>query len=341
MKKKKPPKCPHLIAVSSSAWFANNTVLVFSGLILLAVAVAGGILYHRHQHRLPFSERDWVLIAEFENFTGEPVFDSALRMAIERELAHSNFVNVVPVSRVVDTLRLMRQPLNTRINEKTGREICLRDGNIRVLLAGSIQQIGGGYQLGLKVINPQSGVTVTHEVEQGANRQEVLPAIRRLATTVREILGESLVSIAKSDQALEKVTTPSLEALEHHSKGLQQRARLEFQQALLHFNQALEKDPCFAMGYLARGKVLLLFSPSGTADFDKAAGLVEGVTLRENLLIQSNQAFYCQGDLRRAIDLIELLVGKFPGDYLAHEDLGVLYLIAGDLPRWEDNQKEL
>jgi hypothetical protein len=90
-----------------------------------------------------------------------------------------------------------------RITEKTGREICLRDGNIRILLAGSIQQIGGNYQVSLKIINPESGVTVPHEAEQGGNRQEVLPALRQLSVAVRKILGESLSSITKSDQALE------------------------------------------------------------------------------------------------------------------------------------------
>jgi DNA-binding winged helix-turn-helix (wHTH) protein/tetratricopeptide (TPR) repeat protein len=306
-------------------------------LTTLLIVIAGSIWFFiwRQSQKMKFAQRDWVLIVDFENFTGEKVFDAALRTAIERELTRSSFINVVPAGRLQDTLKLMKQPPDIRLTESVGREICLRDGEIRTMLAGSIQQIGGIYQIAVRIIKPANGVTVTNETAECSMRQDVLPALRRLAISIRKRLGEPGEAIATTDQQMEKVTTPSLEALEYYSKGLQFKERPDFEPALLNFNQALERDPNFAMCYWARGMTSLFINKPAQADFNHAAKLVEGVTLREKLLIQTAQAFYCQGNLAKAIELNELLTQQYPDDYNAQQFLSFLYLTAYDLPKFE------
>jgi DNA-binding winged helix-turn-helix (wHTH) protein/tetratricopeptide (TPR) repeat protein len=308
---------------------------VMAGVISLAViAVAGGTWY-RIAHPKPalgFAERDWVLIADFENLTGEKAFDAALRTALERELSCSAYVNYVPPARVVDTLTLMKRDPDTRIDEAVGREVCLRDGNIRGLLLGSIQQLGGSYALNLKVVDPRTGVTVNTLAEDAANIQEVLPAIRRLSTTVRERLGESLVSISKSDQELGRVTTPSIQALEAFSKGMNLYERSFWPQSMIHFDRAIELDPAFAMAYWARGRARHWVGQPGLADLNRAAELVNGVTDREKHIILAAQALHCSGDFNCTVDILERMLQLYPDDHHANHVLSFPYLAMGDWP---------
>ncbi|MGB7624144.1 MAG: winged helix-turn-helix domain-containing protein [Terriglobia bacterium] len=312
------------------------------GIALTVFAVLAGAWYYSHARKpsLGFAERDWVLIADFENFTGEKVFDAALRTALERELSRSRYVNFVPQGRVFDTFGLMKRSPDTRINESVGREICLRDGSIRALLAGSIQQIGGVYAINLKVVDPKTGVAVNSLAEEAANLQGVLPAIRRLAVTLRETLGESLASISKSDQQLERVTTPSLEALEAYSKGLRLNEQVQWPQALVFLDQAVERDPNFAMAHWARGWTHHWTRRPFVADFNRAAELVGGVTDREKYTILGTQALYCFGDLPRAIEIQERLLQLYPDDYHANQTVGRLYLALGDMSRWRECSKK-
>jgi tetratricopeptide (TPR) repeat protein len=172
--------------------------------------------------------------------------------------------------------------------------VSLRDGGIRALLGGSIQEIGGVYAMTVKLIDPVSGVTVTSWAEEARDRQEVLPAIRRLARHVRAALGESLAAIAKSEQHLERVTTPSLEALEFYSKGWGFLNRFDWGRARIFFEQASERDPNFAMSYVGLGYAHLWLGrlEESRAAFTRAAPLAEGVTDREKYFILGSQAAY-------------------------------------------------
>ncbi len=134
--------------------------------VFLALLVAAGWLSRRDsgvaskRPGIPFHARDWVLISSFENRSGEPLFDGTVEYALERELADSRYVNVVPRQRVVDVLRLMRKPLDTRVDAALGREICVRDGGIRGLLTARIEKPGTNYLLSLDLVDPKSGARV-------------------------------------------------------------------------------------------------------------------------------------------------------------------------------------
>jgi DNA-binding winged helix-turn-helix (wHTH) protein/tetratricopeptide (TPR) repeat protein len=337
------PAEPSAIALPAApeARFHWRRWIVTPGLALVLLAGVTWTWYCTAQRKsaLGFAEREWVLIADFENLTGESVFDAALRTALERELSRSRYVNYVPQGRVFDTLALMKRSPDTRVNESVGREVCLRDGNIRALLAGAIQQIGGIYAINLKVVDPKTGVTVNSLAEEAANLQGVLPAIRRLSVTLRETLGESLASISKSDQQLQRVTTPSLEALEAYTKGLRLNEQVQWPQALAFLDQAVERDPSFAMAHWARGWAHHWTRRPFEADFNRAAELVSGVTDREKYIILGTQAVYCFRDLLRAFEIQERLLQLYPDDYHANVAVGRFHLAIGDLSRWRECSK--
>lgn len=316
--------------------------------ILLILVSTAFYLYHRVA-RPGFSERDWVLIADFENSTGEKVLGSGLRAAIENELTRSKYLNVVPLSRILDTLRLMKSPPDTPITEQVGQEICLRDGGIRILLTGSMQQLGGVYQIGIKIIDPSTGLIVATENEQSTSQAQLLPAIGRLAAKIRKVLGESRDSIAPSNFRADQVTTASLEALDFFWKGKKFEGQFDWEQAAFNYSQAIERDPHFTLAYYARGNSSLYMwykpgeSVKGQADLNRAAELAEreNTSLREKLLIQSRQALYCQGDLPHALEIGELLAQQFPDAVDAHANLYFAYLSANDWERCEQQYAHL
>lgn len=323
---------------ATSAQLRKRRVYAAVALIaLVGIALSGYWFFHR-KPTLAFAGRDWILIADFDNFTGEKVFDAALRTALERELSLSSYVNLVPPGRIVDTLRLMRRQPDTRVTEETGREICLRDGEIRALLCGSIQQIGGTYTIALKLIDPADGVTLAVFDSQAQNRREVLPAMRRLSGELRQRLGEPLSSISKSTRPLEQVTTPSLEALAFYSKGVALMDQFEWRQAETFFDQAVALDPEFASGYFFRGLSRYMRSEDCLADYKRAAGLAGNASLRERLLIHGAVAGLYPGGLTESIDLYGSLLQQYPDDYWGHELLSWSYFLAGNLPRWSEHQ---
>ena len=126
-------------------------------LLLLGVVAWMASDFPPNPEILNFQERDWVLIADFENRTGEAVLDGVLEYALEREISNSTFVNVVPRERINDTLQLMRKPLDTRIDRTLGREICLRDGGIKALLTGRVEKLDSTYLLSVQVVDPARG----------------------------------------------------------------------------------------------------------------------------------------------------------------------------------------
>ena len=184
-----------------------------------------------------------------KNRTGEAVLDGTLEYALERELSNSRFVNVVPRERIDDALRLMKKPPETKVDAALGREICLRDGGIRAVLSGRVEKLDNTYMLSASLVEPSGGVTVAGFSEEAVGQKGLVPAVRRLSSRVREALGENLSLIQQSGQELEKVTTPSLRALQLFSQAdaLIPQGKDDVAEQLL--KQAVAEDPKFASGY--------------------------------------------------------------------------------------------
>ena len=192
---------------------------VAAALILAAVVSAFAWRTRPAGPPIPFSQRDWVLVTAFENRTGEPALDGALEYALERELSNTSFVNVVPRSRIDDTLRLMRKPLETRMDEIVGREVAIRDGQIRALIAGRVEKIGGVYSMSARILRPADGSIAGSVNEASLAQPDLLGAVRRIAAGVRAQLGEDRPEGDAKGVALQKVATQSMRALQLYSKA--------------------------------------------------------------------------------------------------------------------------
>jgi DNA-binding winged helix-turn-helix (wHTH) protein len=266
------PSPPSAGDVRGMAWPGRAYALILASLIALVVAgtlFASSVFGKRAGILTParesgavrsFAARDWVLVAPFVNRTGDSTFDEVVELALERELVNSKFVNVVPRPRVEDVLALMKRPPDTRLDDTLAREVAVRDSGIRALLTGRIDRIGAAYVLTTRILDPVDGrtlATISHDAERPS---DVVAAIRRQALDVRQALGEAMASIERSREALAKVTTPSLKALQLYSRAASllsgevwryrpdAESRYASAEALLTDATAL--DPSFASAWL-------------------------------------------------------------------------------------------
>jgi len=293
---------------------------------------------------LNFQQRDWVLIADFENRTGESVFDGVLESALLREIANSRFVNVVPRERIEDTLRLMRKPLDTRIDPKVAREISLRDGGIKALLTGRVEKLDSTYLLSVQLIDPSTGQSIAATSEEAAGQSEVLSTLRFLSSWSRETLGEKLAVIQESEKKLEKVTTPSLQAVQLFTdartlfdRGPELRrelwlvGRLSQGPAEEFLRQAVEIDPEFASAYIWLAWTLQNQGKSFD-DYikhaERAFQLAGTTSERERYFIQGSY-YQMKGERDSAIHAFEALLGLYPDHFWATTKLVRLYSETG------------
>jgi eukaryotic-like serine/threonine-protein kinase len=223
-----------------------STVAAFL-LILLAVG-----LYWRVRATTHLTERDTVVVADFVNTTGDPVFDDALKQALAVELDQSLFLNILADQKVTETLRLMGHSSIDRLTRDVARELCLRAGR-KVMIAGSISHLGSQYLLGLSAVDCNTGDSIAKEQVQTARKEDVVKDLGKAASSLRGKLGESIATIQKYDTPLEQATTSSLEAVQAYSVGLRTLRAQGEEAAIPLLTRATELDPNFAMAYARLG----------------------------------------------------------------------------------------
>jgi tetratricopeptide (TPR) repeat protein len=312
--------------------------------ILLGVAI-GGAFYFRSRSATsttkatPLTEKDTVVLADFDNKTGDTVFDDALKQALAVELEQSPFLNVLSDRRVSETLRMMGRPATERITVDVGRELCLRTGS-KALLGGAISSLGSHYLLAVNAVACNSGDTLAKEQVDAASKEDVLKALSRAATSLRAKLGESLPSVQKFDVPVE-ATTSSLEALKDYSMGVTIGREKGDAPAIPFLKRAIELDPNFPMAYSGLSiRYGNLGQPSLALEYaTKAYGLRDRVTEREKLRISANY-FSATGELEKELQTYELWIANYPRDFVPHGNLGVNYMSMGQYEKALAEQQE-
>ncbi len=266
--------------------------------------------------------RDSILLTEFENTTGEAVFDQTLKMALAYSLAQSPFLDIVPDSKVTQTLRLMGRKPNEKVTKELGEEICMRQ-NLKAFITGSITKFGEIYVLTLEAINARNNESLGREFEQVNSREEVLNALTRAATGLRERLGESLSSIEKFNVPSESITTSSLEALKIFVLGREQIVNGRQFEAIPFYKKALELDPEFALAYTELAVVYRNTDQwSLAAEMTKKAyELRDAVSESEKLRITYYFHNFVNGELDKAIDTLELWRNTYPNFVVSYVSL--------------------
>jgi serine/threonine protein kinase/tetratricopeptide (TPR) repeat protein len=301
--------------------------------IVLVVLAIGGVFYFRSRqttHRL--TEKDTVVLADFANTTGDPVFDGTLRQGLSSQLEQSPFLNLLSDERIAQTLSLMAQPKDTRLTHELAREVCQRTASAAAL-DGSIAQIGTQYLLTLKAVNCSTGESLASAEEQASDKNHVLDALGRLAAGIRSQLGESLASVQKYDAPAENVTTPSLEALKAYTLAYQVFIiKSDFAASIPLFQRAIALDPNFAMAYarLATSYYDLSEDVRAAENASKAYELRGRVSERERLYIDSHYQNFVTGDLEASRKTLELWAQTYPRDETPPTNLSTIYIFLGN-----------
>src|ERR1019366_438721 len=273
-------------------------VLVPAAVVLVAAAIAGTFYFRSRQTTHRLTEKDTVVLADFANTTGDAVFDGTLRQGLSSQLEQSPFLNLLSDERIAQTLSLMAQPQDAPLTHEMAREVCQRTASAAAL-DGSIAQIGTQYLLTLKAVNCSSGELLASTEAQASDKNHVLDALGKLASDIRNKLGESLGSLQKYDAPAENVTTPSLEALKAYSLGFQETViKSDFAASIPLFQRAISLDPNFAMAYARLGTSYFNLSEADRAaeNARKAYELRERVSERERFYIDSHYQNFDTGN---------------------------------------------
>jgi tetratricopeptide (TPR) repeat protein/tRNA A-37 threonylcarbamoyl transferase component Bud32 len=286
--------------------------------VAVASALAAGawhLLGRGARPALAFHERDFVLVADVVNGTQEPAFDPALKNALETDLRQSRYVNVFDAAQVQNTLRMMRLPPETRIDERVGRDVCQRAG-VRALVVPRVLKVGEAYQVGAALVEPSTGRVVEEVRASAPGREQVLlRSIDEVTGTLRERLGESLDSIARNDPPFTQYTTSSLEALNLVAVATRAMARAEFEKAERALREALQHDPEFAAARGSLGLLLIQFlgrEEEGKKELARALADADEVSRREYLNIRALNRQFVAGDLPGALEDLGFIAELYP-----------------------------
>jgi eukaryotic-like serine/threonine-protein kinase len=297
---------------------------------VLAVALlsVGGYFYLRPAHAL--SESDSIVLADFTNSTADPVFDNTLRQALAVKLIDSPFLNIIPDERMRDTLRFMGRSPDERLTTATAREVCQRLSS-KAMLAGSIAQLDDHYSILLEATDCATGDSLARSGAEAVGKSGVLKALDGVALDIRRKLGESLMSIRKTNVPIEQATTTSLEGLKAFSLGQAARNRGSEPQSIPYFQNAIELDPNFAMAYAVLGQVYSNMDEIGlSVEYtQKAFDRRDRASEREKLYISSHYYENVSRDLDRTAQIYELWRNTYPRDVIPAINLGSLYVILG------------
>ncbi|HEV8237291.1 MAG TPA: hypothetical protein VGP84_21920, partial [Gemmatimonadaceae bacterium] len=282
------------------------------------------------------TERDTLVLADFENTTGEPVFDGALGVALAVSLEQSPFIKVFPEDRARDTLRLMERPTDQPITRSIAREIARRE-QLKALIAGSIASIGSHYVIALEAINTETGEAMAREQAEATSKENVLTALGEATTRLREKLGESLASVQRFDAALPRATTPSLDALHSYSLALSEGREVPRLESIPHLKRAIELDPTFAMAQAQLSSVYANTGQSALAPAfsEKAFELRDRVSERERFFISWRYYRDAVQDNDKALELARLWTATYPREAFAFNALGSAMIRYGQFAQAE------
>jgi serine/threonine protein kinase/tetratricopeptide (TPR) repeat protein len=300
---------------------------------VLAVAVGSGVVWIRNRTP-PLTDRDSIVIGQFDNTTSDPVFDETLLTALKVHLGQSPFLDIISDQRIRETLESMNRRAGDRLEHEVAREVCQRL-SVKAMLEGSIAALGSHYVVTLTATDCQTGESFARTQAEATSKERVLAELGTISSSMRTRLGESLPSIRRFDVPIEQATTPSLAALKAYTLGQEERRRGRELESVAFFNQAIENDREFAAAYITLSTVYgSLGEWRRSEEFAKLANAVtRPLSERERLLIAYQYHDRVTGNQDSAAEALELWKAAYPRDFRPVNALAVIYNRTGRYDR--------
>ncbi len=308
---------------------------------IAAVVLVVALTFNFPRRSPALTERDTILLADFVNTTGNAVFDDTLKKALAVQLSQSPYLNIFPEERVREALQYMGRSPEERLTQAVAREMCQRQG-IKAMMQGSIASLGSNYAITLEATSCGAGESLAREQVEAEGQEQVLKAVGRAATSIREKLGESLASVQKFDAPIEQATTSSLEAMKAFALGDAKRDGGDEAGSIPFYQRAAELDPNFALAQARLGVVYMNMGESerGMRHKTRAFELVDRVSEREKLYIAAHYYSSVTGELEKGIEAYELFKQTYPREYTPWNNLAVQYQIMGQFDKGLQHAKE-
>jgi eukaryotic-like serine/threonine-protein kinase len=297
----------------------RGRLLLAAAALLTIAAVAGGYVYSSYSRRpAPLTDKETVVLADFANTTGDPVFDGTLRQGLAIQLQQSPFLSLASDTRIQQLLRLMGQPAGAKLTPGIARDICERMGG-GAILEGSIASLGAQYVLGARATGCRSGEVIGEEQAQVARKEDVLNALSGIASRLRVRLGESLSTLDEHNRPLANVSTASLDALKAFSAG-EELTGTSRTGSMEQFKRAIEIDEGFAMAHARIGTQYSIIGESvlAIAHTTRAFELRERATDDEQFYITATYHRQVTGNLELAVQAFDLWAHTYPRALVAY-----------------------
>lgn len=300
-------------------------VVAVAAPVLIAVIVLLGRQEYLHRHRFVIAPKDTVVLADFENTTGETIFNDTLRQGLLIGLAQSPLIHILSDRSAAVIFKQMGHVPDDRITGRSALELCRRVGG-KVAIQGAISSLGTAYLVGLAAIRCDTGKPIGYEQAEAAQREDVIDALGKATAQLRVRLGESLPSIQKYNAPLEQATTSSLDALNAYGKALSTWDAKGDLASVPYFQQAIQLDPQFAMAY---GGLAAVYNNLGRDELareysSKAYSLRDRVTESERGSIDARYYLYVTQELDKAAQTYETLAADYPDVAGSYNHLGTI-----------------
>jgi tetratricopeptide (TPR) repeat protein len=308
----------------------NTSKLIAYLTSLSVIVIALMMIIFFQKETIPLSYRDWILIADFENQTGEQVLDKSLYAAFTLSIDQSRYVNVVTRRRMLENLKRMEKVDLNYLDEETIRDMAIREG-INIYLIPGISKIGNKYIINCKINEAESGEVLKSEIQYAEGENEILEKLDVLSRNIRVDLGETNREISQQNKPLRQVTTSSLEALKQYSLGIEEHWKSNFEQARYYYENALKIDSNFISAKASLGNLLF-------EKFDREKGKIliadaikslDRVTDKEKYSILAFYSLNVERDLEKGIKYTKMRIDLYPDDPTPHNNLGWIYQKTG------------
>ncbi len=304
--------------------FFKKSIAYLTSLSVLIIIIIIIILLQKDT--IPFSNRDWILIGDFENLTEEKVFDKSLYTAFTLSINQSRYVNVVSRHRMIEFLKRMKKPDVKYIDEDIVREMAIREG-INIYLVPIISKVGQKYAIICKIQEAENGNTLKSQIQYANRENDILEKLDILSKDIRKNLGESNLEISKQNKPLKEVTTSSLEALKQYSLGIEEHWKFNLKQAKYYYENALKIDSNFTAAKASLGNLLFdkFDREQGKKLLTEAIKSIDNVTDKEKYGILAFYAVNVEGDFEKGIKYEKIRAELYPDDPTPHNNLGWYY----------------
>jgi serine/threonine protein kinase/tetratricopeptide (TPR) repeat protein len=322
---------PLAASSSSRKWLAAAAVVV--------VGIAGFLFFRSRITPQPLAPQVPVtlLIADFDNKTGDSVFDGTLEPMLGIALEGAPFISSFNRGQArKDAARL--QPGATRLDASLAQLVARSEG-VNAVVTGSITQAGSGYKVSVSAIDPATGKPIVTEKESASNKQDVLAAAGKLAESIRKGLGDTTPESAQQ-AAAETFSAGSLEAAHAYAVGQDFQLAARWDDALKAYGHAAELDPNLGRAYA--GMAAIDANLGKRQDAEKYYGLamshIDRMTDREKYRTRSGY-YLLMRDQPKAMEELNALVSQFPADTAGHANLAFAYFLSRDMKKALEEQK--